>query len=395
MSRRRLELADVIRPYREALLERWGSRLTAWQRQALDDIASCRTAALGGHVEQCDSCSERRIAYNSCRNRHCPKCQSTARDRWLLARSKELLPVGYSHVVFTVPQQLQALALHNQKVFYRLLFKAASRALLELAADPRRLGVRIGFFAVLHSWSQTLLFHPHLHCVVPAGGIALDGERWISSRGKFFLPVKPLSRLFRGKLLDGLRRAFAKGELEFPGTLAELAQPRRFHAWRRELRDLEWVVYAKRPFRRPTHVLKYLARYTHRVAISNGRLSSLQDDKVRFRFRDSRRGNQIREMSLDAVEFLRRFLLHVLPRGLVKIRHYGFLANRHRSAELARCRQLLSDAAPADTAAVLSSEQSRAAERRCPLCRDGVLRLIEWLSAAELLLREPALIDSS
>ena len=301
----------------------------------------------------------------------------------------------YSHVVFTVPRQLAALALANQQVFYRLLFETASRALLELAADPRRLGVRIGFFAVLHSWSQILLFHPHLHCVVPAGGIALDGSRWISSRKKFFLPVKPLSRLFRGKLLDALRRAFAKGELEFPGTLAELAQPRRFHAWRLGLRNVEWVVYAKRPFQGPAYVLKYLARYTHRVAISNGRLSSLQDGRVRFRFRDSKHNNRIGEMSLDAVEFLRRFLLHVLPRGFFKIRHYGFMANCKRSAQLARCRELLSASTPADTTEVLTGEQRRALERRCPLCANGVLRIIEWLSAAELLLPAPKGIDSS
>ena len=312
-----------------------------------------------------------------------------------LARSKELLPVRYSHVVFTVPRQLAALALANHKVFYRLLFEAASRALLELAADPRRLGAKIGFFAVLHSWSQTLLFHPHLHCVVPAGGIALDGERWISSRKRFFLPVKPLSRLFRGKLLDGLRKAFVKGELEFPADLAELADEQHFHAWRRELRDIEWVVFAKRPFKGPAYVLKYLARYTHRVAISNGRLSSLDNDRVRFRFRDSKHNNQIGEMSLDAVEFLRRFLLHVLPRGFFKIRHYGFMANCKRSAQLARCRELLSACAPADTAEVLTSEQGRALQRRCPLCGNGVLRVIEFLSAPQLLLRAPELIDSS
>ena len=398
MSRRRLELADVIREYAEPLLKRWGSCVSAQQRKALRDIGSCRTAALGGHLEQCDSCSQQRIAYNSCRNRSCPKCQSTARDRWLAARAKELLPVRYSHVVFTVPRQLAALALYNQRVFYRLLFEAASRALLELAADPSRLGARIGFFAVLHTWSQTLLFHPHLHCVVPAGGIALDGERWISSRKKFFLPVKPLSRLFRGKLLDGLRRAFAKGELEFPAELAELAVEQRFHAWRRELRNVEWVVYAKRPFQGPTYVLKYLARYTHRVAISNGRLSSLHDGRVSFRFRDSKRGNQIREMSLDAVEFLRRFLLHVLPRGFFKIRHFGFMANCKRSAELARCRELLSASAP--TADPLTDQQRQAIERRCPSCRTGFLRTITWLSAADLLLRQfqlasPKPLDSS
>jgi len=393
VSRQRLEAADVVRRYRAALLERCGGRLSAWQRKALADIGSCRTAALGGHLEQCDSCSARRIAYNSCRNRHCPKCQATARDRWLEARSKELLPVRYSHVVFTVPQQLAALALHNQQLFYGLLFAAASQALLELAADPRRLGAKIGFFAVLHTWSQTLLFHPHIHCVVPAGGLALDGKRWISSRRKFFLPVKPLSRLFRGKLLDGLRRAFANGELRFPGSLAELADERRFHAFRRELGKLEWVVYAKRPFRGPTHVLQYLARYTHRVAISNGRLAALEDGRVRFRYRDSKRGNQILEMSLDAVEFLRRFLLHVLPRGLVKIRHFGWMANRNRSAALERCRELLAAAASADDpAAILSRERRQALERRCPACGQGRLHIVAWLSAAELLLAPPPLV---
>jgi hypothetical protein len=345
---------------------------------------------LGGHVEQCDSCSERRIAYNSCRNRHCPKCQSAARDRWLLARSKELLPVRYSHVVFTVPRQLAALAFANQRVFYRLLFEAVSAALLELAADPHRLGARLGFFAVLHTWNQTLLYHPHIHCVVPAGGIALDGSRWISCRRDFFLPVRPLSRLFRGQLLAGLRRAFAKGALQFPTGLAELAEPRRFHAWLRRLRQTEWVVYAKRPFQGPAHVLEYLARYTHRVAISNGRLSSIEDGRVRFRFRDSKHNNRIRETSLDAVEFLRRFLLHVLPRGFVKIRHFGWMANRQRAAALARCRELLSAGVPAgDAAALLTVEQRQAAERRCPLCRHGLLRIVEWLSAAQLLLRQP------
>jgi hypothetical protein len=274
------------------------------------------------------------------------------------------------------------------------LFEAVSAALLELAADPRRLGARLGFFAVLHTWTQTLLYHPHIHCVVPAGGIALDGSRWISCRGDFFLPVRPLSRLFRGKLLDGLRRALARGELRFPAGLAELAEPRCFHPWLRGLRQTEWVVYAKRPFKGPAHVLQYLARYTHRVAISNGRLVALEDGRVRFRFRDSKHNNRIRETSLDAVEFLRRFLLHVLPRGFVKIRHFGWMANRQRAAALARCRELLSAGVPAgDAAALLTIEQRQAAERRCPLCRHGLLRIVEWLSAAQLLLRQPPLVS--
>ena len=401
MSRQRLEVAAVIRQHEERLLARYGRKLSARQRRALRDIGSCRTALLGGHIEQCDSCSQRRIAYNSCRNRHCPKCQSTARDCWLAARAAELLPVRYSHVVFTVPQQLAALAFANQRLIYRLLFDAVSCALLELAADPRRLGVSLGFFAVLHTWSQRLLYHPHIHCVVPAGGISLDGSRWISCRRNFFLPVQPLSRLFRGKLLAGLRRAFAKGELLFPTGLAELAEPRRFDAWLRGLRKTEWVVYAKRPFKGPAHVLQYLARYTHRVAISNGRLVSLADGRVRFRFRDSKHNNRIGEMSLDAVEFLRRFLLHVLPRGFVKIRHFGWMANRQRSAALARCRELLSAGSQAgDAVALLTGEQRQAAERRCPLCRHGLLRIVEWLSAAQLLVRQPQLtspvpLDSS
>ncbi len=401
MRPHRLEVAAVVREHGEDFLEQWGSSASPQQRKALHDIGVCRSAALGGHVEQCDSCSQRSIAYNSCRNRHCPKCQSAARDRWLAQRAEELLPVRYCHVVFTVPRTLAALAFQNQRVFYRLLFRAVSQTLLELAADPRRLGARIGFFAVLHTWSQSLLYHPHIHCVVPAGGISPDGSRWIPCRQKFFLPVRVLSRLFRGKLLAFLRQAFAQGELELFGELSELAEPARFSAWIESLKKNECVVYAKPPLGRSQHVLKYLARYTHRVAISNGRLLSLEKGRVSFGWRNSKKSNRIQTMTLDAVEFLRRFLLHVLPRGFVKIRYYGFLAHRHRAAELARCRQLLqSSETPGAAAAILSNEQRQAVERRCPLCRTGLLHIVEWLSAAELLTRQADLppldpIDSS
>ncbi len=401
MSRHRLEVADVIYQHEGELLERWGHRLSSRQRKALRDIGSCRSAAQGAHIEQCDACSEERIAYNSCSNRHCPKCQSAARDRWLGARAQELLPVHYCHVVFTVPGALARLALQNQRLFYRLEFEAASQSLQQLARDPKRLGAQIGFFAVLHTWNQTLLPHLHLHCVVPAGGMALDGSRWIRCRKNFFLPVRPLSRLFRGKLLDGLRRAFEHGELALDRQLAPLTKPERFHSWLRKLRTTEWVVYLKPPMSGPEQVLKYLARYTHRVAISNGRLRSLHDGRLRLRFRNAKNNHRIETMTLDAVEFLRRFLLHVLPRGFVKIRYYGFLAHRKRTAGLARCRELLQASATREVPpALLSKEQRRAVERRCPLCGEGRLRVVAWLSALEPALRAgamalPEAIDSS
>ena len=367
-------MADVFREHREEFLELWGHTVSSQQRKALRDIGVCRTAALGGHVEECDQCAHRLIAYNSCRNRHCPKCQSTARDQWLAERAKELLPVPYCHVVFTIPDQLAPLALQNQRVCYSLLFRAVSETLQQIAADTRHLGAKIGFLAVLHTWSQNLLHHPHVHCVVPAGGLSPDGSRWIPCRPKFFLPVRVLSRLFRGKLLALLRQAFAEGRLEFFGQLADLAEPARFHAWLRKSKRKEWVVYAKPPFGGPEHVLKYLARYTHRVAISSSRLLSLDNGRVTFRWRDSRHGSHTKSMTLDAVEFIRRFLLHILPSGFMKIRHFGFLANRNRSSALALCRQHLNAASPTGgPAAILTREQQSAVERRCPVCHVGVL----------------------
>jgi Putative transposase len=294
--------------------------------------------------------------------------------------------VSYAHVVFTVPNELAPLALQNQRCFYTLLFRAVAKTLLEIAADTRHLGARIGFLAVLHTWSQNLLHHPHVHCLVPAGGLALDGSRWISCRGKFFLPVRVLSRLFRGKLLAFLEAAWAEGKLQFSRQLTELADTARFHAWLHQFRQTDWVVYAKPPFGGPEHVLKYLARYTHRVAISNGRLVGLTDDRVSFHWRDSKDGKRLKVMTLEAVEFIRRFLLHILPPSFVKIRHFGFLANRNRSRALALCRQHLQSALfDHPTPEVLTQQQRQATERRCPACQRGTLRIVAWLSVTDLI----------
>jgi len=330
---------------------------------------------LGTHLERCDRCNDETVAYDSCRNRHCPKCQSSARDRWLMKQASSLLPVPYAHVVFTVPEQLASLALRNQRLFYNLLFRAASETLLEIAADPRHLGARIGLLAVLHTWSQNLGHHPHLHCLVPAGGLSLDRSRWVRSRRDFFLPVRVLSRMFRGKLLAFLKQSSRRRELHFAGKLAELSTLRAFHSLLGTLRRTDWVVYSKPPFGGPEHVLKYLARYTHRVAISNGRLLSLDNGQVRFRWRDSRHNNHSAVMALDAVEFIRRFLLHVLPAGFVKIRHFGLLANRNRRHALALCRSHL-HATPPNTSALLTEPQKSALNRSCPHCKRGTLHLV-------------------
>ena len=401
MNEHRLEVADVVRQHGEEFLKQWGHTVSSQQRKALRDIAVCRTATLGGHMEQCDRCGHRLVAYNSCRNRHCPKCQSSARDRWLAERAKELLPVPYCHVVFTVPEQLARLALHNQRLFYGLLFRAVAETLLEIAADPRHLGAHIGFLAVLHTWTQNLRFHPHVHCVVPAGGIALDGTEWVRCRPKFFLHVHVLSRRFRRRLLNSLQEAYADRKIQFSGDLADLSNAARFQRWLQTVKRSDWVVHAKPPFGGPEHVLKYLARYTHRVAISNGRLLSLEHGKVSFRWRDSKDHSRIKTMTLSATEFIRRFLLHVLPSGFVKIRHFGFLANRNRSARLSLCRELLN--APPPTKAptdLLTDDQIRAVERRCPLCQDGTLCIIEWFGAESSYLHAASIrplcqIDSS
>jgi hypothetical protein len=378
-----LEVADIFRQHGDDF--RLTHALSPEQRRVMRAIERCRTAALGGHVEQCDACGHQCIAYNSCRNRHCPKCQSLARARWLQARLSDLLPVEYFHVVFTLPEQLAAVALQNKRVVYNLLFSAASETLRTIAADPRHLGADIGFLAVLHTWDQTLRHHPHLHCVVPGGGLAVDGEGWRSCRRGFFLPVNVLARLFRRLFLQGLERAFEKGELSFHGACAFLAQPTAFKRLLKSVRAREWWVYAKPPFGGPAQVLTYLGRYTHRVAISNHRLRSLQDGKVTFSWRDNRHGQLRSTMTLSAEEFMRRFLLHVLPRGFQRIRQFGLLANRRRG-ELERCRQLLGT--PAQTVASLCQHYKSLYQtltgtslQQCPACRTGNMKFFSPLAA--------------
>jgi hypothetical protein len=318
MSRLLLELADIVRCAGQAFLEH-SCKWMNWQhRKVLLAIARCRTAALGGHRDRCTGCGHTtRMSDNSCRNRHCPCCQGNARMRWLQARERELLPTRYVHAVFTLPRELAPLALQNQRLIYNPLFHSSAETLLEIARDPHHLGAAVGFFSVLHSWNQRLQFHPHVHCVLAAGGLAPDHSRWISARRSFFLPIDMLSSVFRGKFVAGLRNAFHQGELHFHGRLIPLAQPRAFAAWLRVLYRHDWVVYSKRPFGGPAHMLRYLGAYTHRVAISNSRLLALSEGNVTFRWRDSAHGNKKRLMTLPLEEFLRRFLLHLLPPGFV------------------------------------------------------------------------------
>lgn len=334
-------MADVIREHGAAFLER--HRPSREQRRVLTDLVQCRTAVLGGHAKKCDQCGHIVCVYNSCRNRHCPKCQGAARAAWLEARQQELLDVEYFHVVFTLPHELAPLALQNRRTVYALLFRAASETLMTLAQDPKHLGARIGCLAVLHTWGQNLLAHPHLHCVIPGGGMSPDGERWVSCHDGFFLPVRLLSRLFRGKFLAMLLLAYEQQHLEFHGHLAELQHPKAWEGWLEPLRNKEWLVYAKPPFGGPPQVLKYLARYTHRVAISNRRILSFDNDRVTFTWKDYASGNRRRIMTLDPHEFLRRFLLHVLPSGFTRIRYFGFLANRNRAENVLKARRLIQE----------------------------------------------------
>src|SRR6202051_4165479 len=342
MSRPPLEVADLIRSAGAAFLERNRQWLSWKHIKVLLAIARCRTAALGGHLDQCTRCGHRAtISYNSCRNRHCPKCQTAARERWIAARQRELLPTRYVHVVFTLPSQLAPLVLQNKKVIYDLLFRASAETLLEVARDPRHLGAELGFFTVLHTWNQKLGLHPHVHCVIPAGGLSLDHTQWVKSRDRFFLSIHVLRRVFRGKFVAALRQAFQEGQLNFHGNLSCLAQPKIFAAWLRPLFRKDWVVYAKPPFGGPPYALQYLGRYTHRVAISNHRLVSFAKGKVTFRWRDSAHHNEQKLLPLSLDEFLRRCLLHVLPKGFVRIRNFGFLANRRRATLLPLCFHLL------------------------------------------------------
>ena len=390
MKPHRPELADVFRTHQSDFLARWNLVMSRQQRKALKDIRDCRTAALGGRVQQCDRCGHRVILYNSCRNRHCPKCQASARARWLKQREAELLPVPYFHVVFTLPDPIGRLALQNQKQIYSILFRAAAKTLLETAADPRLLGASIGFLAVLHTWGQNLHLHPHLHCIVPGGGISPDRSRWIACRkSSFFLPVRLLSRRFRKTFLRHLRQAFRKGALRFCGELHSLAEPAAFQALCENAAQIEWVVHIKPPFGGPQRVLKYLARYTNRVAISNHRLRALENGRVSFEWKDYAHHSRTKTMTLDAVEFIRRFLLHVLPSGLVRIRQFGFLANRVRKHKLELCRALLgtpSLSVPSDAPDCAGANLDD--PQRCPICQAGRLILIELLTAELILIQD-------
>src|SRR5215469_15113819 len=384
MNRPPLEVADIVRAAGHSFVERSRKWINGQHEKVLSAITRCRTAALGGHRDQCSACGHTAISYNSCRNRHCPRCQGNARLRWLASREGELLPTRYVHAVFTLPRELAPLTMQNKKVIFNLLFHASAETLLEVAHDPRHLGAEIGFFSVLHTWNQRLQFHPHVHCVVPAGGLAPDHSRWIACRPSYFLPKKVLSLVFRGKFVAGLKRAFREGTLQFHGQLAALAQPPAFAAWLRPLFRHHWVVYAKPPFGGPEHVLRYLGAYTHRVAISNSRLIALKDGNVRFRWRDSAHGNRKRIMELSAHEFLRRFLLHLLPPGFVRIRNFGFLANRQRSHLLPLCLRLL-HAAPKPPPSSLTTKQSFWA---CPHC-GGAMQIIERVWPTQIALRSP------
>jgi hypothetical protein len=368
-----LEVADVFRRHGDAYRRAHEGHLGRVERRVMSAIELCRTAALGGHTEACAECGLVRCAYNSCRNRHCPKCQGDARAEWLAARQAELLPVPYFHVVFTLPAPVAEIAFQNKEAVYAILFRTAAETLRTIAADPKHLGAEIGLAAVLHTWGQTLPHHPHVHCVVPGGGPSLDGARWVACRPGFFLPVRVLSRLFRRLFLAELDAAFASGRLGFFGELARLAEPAVFARHLTKLRRVEWVVYAKPPFGGPAQVLAYLGRYTHRVAIANSRLVSIADERVAFRWKDYRHHGRTKVMTLEAGEFIRRFLLHTLPDGFHRIRHYGFLANGQRAAKLALCRRLL-DVAVADAPPDRATDDAALGEpARCPCCGGAMI----------------------
>jgi hypothetical protein len=375
-----LEVADIFRMHGSAWRTANVGHVSLAQLKVMSAIESCRTATLGGHIEGCEDCGHRRIAYNSCRNRHCPKCQGAAAREWLAAREADLLPVGYFHVVFTVPAEVADIAFHNKAVVYDLLFRVASETMLTIATDPRHLGARIGITAVLHTWGSAMTHHPHIHMIVPGGGISLDGERWISSRAGFLLPVRVLAKLFRRLFLAGLQQLHAAGRLQFFGDHGGLTDRRAFLRHLAPLREKRWVVYAKPPFSGPEAVLAYLSLYTHRVAISNRRLISLDNAGVTFRYKDYRRdgADRQRSMTLSTDEFIRRFLLHVLPKGFHRIRHYGLLASAGRKANVARARELLAAPAPAELEETAPPPDARPP---CPCC-GGRMVIIEIFQRA-------------
>ena len=387
MNRPQIEIADIVRQHGEAFLERYGHTLSGAQHRALRAIELCRTAALGGHLIQCDQCGHQEQAYNSCRNRHCPKCHGATQAAWLQERQGEILLTSYVHGIFTLPHDLSSLVLQNPHSLYSLLFRSVSQTLLDIAGDPKHLGAEVGGMAVLHTWGQQLQHHPHLHCVLPAGGISPDGAHWVSCRPDFFLPVRVLSRRFRRLFLDGLEQLYDYEQLTLVGRCRELAKLKPWKRLIRTLRKKEWVVYVKESIRNPQYVLKYLARYVHRVAISNHRLLALEEGQVTFRYKDYKRGQRLYTRTLDAVEFLRRLMVHVLPKGLHKIRYFGLMANRHRSSKLAQCRTLLGQVADITTASEIADDDNTLAHERapatiqpgdpCPVCHQGRMQLIK------------------
>ena len=390
-----LEVADLVRAAGEGFLLRSRQWLCGQHRKVLSAIARCRTAALGGHRLRCDDCDhEPSLVYNSCLDRHCPKCQANTRKRWLEARRAELLPVRYLHVVFTLPRVLSQLALQNKDAIYSLLLRASAQTLLAVARDPCHLGAEIGFLSILHTWNQRLQEHAHVHTVVSAGGLSLDHSRWIDAPSKsFFLPKDVLAEVFRGKFVDGLRKAFAKDELRFHGRFAPLNRPPEFKAFVRTLYRTKWVVEVRPPFGGAGRALQYLSRYTHRVAISNQRLVSFEQDQVTFRWRDSAHGNQQRLLTLDLDEFLRHFLLHVLPSGFQRIRYYGLMTNSKRGALLPLCRRLIARLHPSRTI-VLPDEESARSGWLCPRC-GGRLLIVERFTAAQLRTRAPPFLAAA
>jgi len=376
-----LEVADIFRAHGSAWRETERGHLSLAQLKVMSAITQCRTAALGGHALRCEGCGTDQVSYNSCRNRHCPKCQSSAAQRWLDARQADLLPVEYFHVVFTLPAQVADIAYANKALLYGMLFDIAAETLLTIAADPKRLGAKIGATLVLHTWGSALTHHPHVHGIVPGGGLGPDGKSWVACRPGFFLPVRVLSRLFRRRFLEGLLQLHALGQLKFFGMHADLADAAAFKAWLAPLRKTEWVVYAKRPFAGPEAVLAYLSRYTHRVAISNSRLVSLDERGVSFRWKDYRakgrkgEGQRHKTMTLSPQEFMRRFLLHVLPSGFHRIRHYGWLANGNRRANLALARELLHVAPPQPDAVAAEEQEAPAPTFVCRHCGQALVVL--------------------
>jgi len=403
VSRPTRSVADVFHRYGPTYCEAAGAAVSTAQRRVMTAIEQCRTAALGGHVEQCDGCGHTRVWYNSCRNRHCPTCQSMARAAWIEHRTAEVLDTEYFHVVFTVPEPIAVIAAQNKVVVYGMLFRAVAETLRTIAADPQHLGATLGFFAVLHTWGQTLVHHPHLHCVVPGGGLSRDGTDWVACRPGFFLPVRVLSRLFRRLFLRDLHNAFERGRLQFVGSLHALTGHQAFADHLAPTRQTEWVVYAKPPFAGPQQVLDYVGRYTHRVAISNHRVLDIEGGHVRFRYKDSRCDSSSKQktMTLAATEFIRRFLLHVLPAGFHRIRYYGWLGSRVRHEKLAQCRRLLhmpiSSEASVDTQAPTNYRDryealTGSSLRACPVCPGGHMRLVDCLVATRI---GPTIMDTS